>query len=86
MEKNDQPIPITMPQDARPVFVNATQVTVSDDAVVIQFAYLRPNAANGQLVSEIVLSPKHAIDFSKALDNTIKQHFTRHLADDQNPA
>jgi hypothetical protein len=74
-----QPISITMPSDAHPSFSNATQVTVSDDSVVIQFAYLRPHATNGQLVAEVVLSPKHAIDFSKALDATIKQHFTRHL-------
>lgn len=52
---------------------------MSDDSVVIQFAYVRPNTAMGQLISEVVLSPKHAIDFSRALDATIKQHFTRHL-------
>ncbi len=80
-EQNERPISITMPADARPSFTNATQVTVSDDAVVIQFAYLRPHATAGQLVAEVVLTPKHAIDFSKALDSTIKQHFTRHLAD-----
>lgn len=73
-------IAIAMPSDARPSFSNATQVTVSDDSVIIQFAYLRPHAAAGQLVAEVVLSPKHAIEFSKALDGTIKQHFTRHLA------
>lgn len=77
MEKGQ--IAITMPQDAKPAFCNATQVTVSDDSVIIQFAYLRPNSASGQLISELVLSPKHAIDFSKALDATIKKHFTRHL-------
>ncbi len=79
--KKNRPVPITMPADARPSFTNATQVTVSDDSVVIQFAYLRPNATAGQLVSEIVLTPKHAIEFSKALDATIKKHFTRHLAE-----
>lgn len=68
-----------MPQDATPAFSNATQVNVSDDSVILQFAYLRPNSPNGQLISEVVLSPKHAIDFSRALDATIKQHFTRHL-------
>lgn len=77
MEKKE--IQIITPQDAAARFVNATQVTVSDDAVILQFAYVRPNTTAGQLVSEIVLSPKHAIEFSKALDNTIKQHFTRHL-------
>lgn len=77
MEKKQ--ITITLPKDVSASFVNATQVTVSDDSVVIQFAYVRPNAEAGLLVSEIALSPKHAIEFSKALDHTIKQHFTRHL-------
>ncbi|MEK7080035.1 MAG: DUF3467 domain-containing protein, partial [Patescibacteria group bacterium] len=58
-----------------------TQVTVSDDSVIIQFAYVRPNTATGTLISEIALSPKHAIEFSRALDATIKQHFTRHLGE-----
>lgn len=62
-----------------PTFSNATQVTVSDDSVVLQFAYVRPNTTEGQLIAEIVLSPKHAIDFSRSLDTTIKQHFTRHI-------
>lgn len=72
-------ISITMPQNAKPAFSNATQVNVSDDSVILQFAYLRPNSPSGQLIAEVVLSPKHAIDFSRALDTTIKQHFTRHL-------
>ena len=72
-------IQINIPADTKPTFSNATQVTVSDDSVVLQFAYVRPNTADGQLISEIVLSPKHAIDFSRSLDATIKQHFTRHL-------
>ena len=72
-------IAITMPPSATPAFSNATQVNVSDDSVVLQFAYIRPNSPNGQLIAEVVLSPKHAIDFNRALDATIKQHFTRHL-------
>ena len=72
-------ISISIPQAATPTFSNATQVTVSDDSVVLQFAYVRPDTTTGQLISEIVLSPKHAIDFSRALDTTIKKHFTRHL-------
>jgi hypothetical protein len=83
MEPNEKlpenPISVVLPPDSRAHFVNATQVTVSDDSVIIQFAYVRPNTTSGQLVSEIALSPKHAIDFSRALDSTIKQHFTRHL-------
>lgn len=74
-------ISITIPEDAKPSFSNATQVTVSDDSVVIQFAYVRPDTVAGSLITEIVLSPKHAIDFSRALDTTIKEHFTRHLRD-----
>lgn len=79
MPEDIKPIEIAISPDARPSFSNATQVTVSDDSVVIQFAYMRPNSPMGQLVSEVVLSPKHAIDFSRALDETIKKHFTRHL-------
>lgn len=75
----EKKINIAIPMETAPTFSNATQVTVSDDSVVLQFAYVRPNTADGQLISEIVLSPKHAIDFSRALDATIKQHFTRHL-------
>jgi hypothetical protein len=78
-DKKQKQIAITMPQGAKPSFSNATQVNVSDDSVILQFAYLRPNSTNGQLISEVVLSPKHAIEFSRALDATIKQHFTRHL-------
>lgn len=74
-------ITIAIPKDARPAWSNATQVNVSDDAVIIQFAYVRPRSTTGELVSEIILSPKHAIDFQKALDQTIKKHFTRHLED-----
>lgn len=70
---------IKVPEGTTPSFANATQVTVSDDAVILQFAYLRPKGAAGQLVSEVILSPKHAIQFSRSLDETIKKHFTRHL-------
>lgn len=76
---SQKPITISVPADTKPSFANATQVTVSDDAVIIQFAFVRPNTVAGQLLSEIILSPKHAIDFSRALDATIKKHFTRHL-------
>lgn len=72
-------IKIDIPGSSKPTFSNATQVTVSDDSVILQFAYVRPNTTDGQLIAEIVLSPKHAIDFSRALDTTIKQHFTRHI-------
>ncbi len=67
--------------DNVPAFANATQVIVSDDSVIIQFAFVRPNAVEGKLVSEMVLSPKHAIAFGRALDATLKKHFTRHLGE-----
>lgn len=74
-----KPISITAPPDTKPSFSNATKVAVSDDSVVIQFAYVRPGNSAGQLIAEVVLTPRHAIDFSRSLDATIKKHFTRHL-------
>jgi len=68
--------------EAAPMFTNAAQVSVSDDSVVLQFAYVRPNAPSGKLLAEVILSPKHAISFSRALDTTIKKHFTRHLSEE----
>lgn len=68
--------------DANPAFSNATQVSVSDDSIVLQFAYVRPNAPQGKLLVEVVLSPKHAINFNRTLDSTIKKHFTRHLSEE----
>ncbi len=77
--KQTQAVSVVVPEDAKPAFSNTTQITVSDDSVIMQFAYVRPNAPTGQLIAEIVMSPKHAITFNKALDSTIKKHFTRHL-------
>ncbi len=82
-DTDGEPISITIPGDAKPAFANATQVTVLDDAVVLQFAYVRANSTNGQLLSEVILSPKHAIEFNKTLGVTIKKHFTRHLNVDE---
>jgi len=68
--------------DTAPMFSNGAQVSVSDDSVVLQFAYVRPNAPSGKLLAEVILTPKHAISFSRTLDATIKKHFTRHLEED----
>lgn len=81
MPEERTPFAIRIPEDAKPGFANATQVTVLDDSVVIQFAFVRPNTASGQLLAEIIMSPKHAIEFNRALDGTIKKHFTRHLSE-----
>ena len=72
-------VQIALPADAKPLFSNATQITVNNDSVTLQFAYVRPNSDQGQLMSEVVLTPKHAIDFQNALDATLKKHFTKHL-------
>ncbi len=77
----EKEIRVTIPSDAKPTFANATQVTVSDDAVILQFSFVRPRSGTGELLGEMVLSPKHAIRFSRSLDETIKKHFTRHLED-----
>lgn len=74
-----KPVVINVPAETKPFFSNATQINVSDDAVIIQFAYVRPTTPSGQLIFEVILSPKHAINFSRSLNETIKKHFTRHL-------
>lgn len=78
-EPRKEVVRIISAPNAVSAFANATQVTVSDDSVIIQFAFVRPNAGEGAVVSEVVLSPKHAINFGRALDATLKKHFTRHL-------
>ncbi|MBY0110436.1 DUF3467 domain-containing protein [Patescibacteria group bacterium] len=83
MDEEKKKVVIRIPEDARPNFSNVAQVNVSDDSVVMQFAFVRPNTTQGQLVAEVVLSPKHAIEFNRALDSTIKKHFTRHLGEAQ---
>ena len=72
-------VQIKVPSGTKPSFSNVANVTVSDDAVILQFAYVRPRSPSGELLAEIILSPKHAIEFSRSLDATIKKHFTRHL-------
>ena len=63
----------------KPVFSNSAQVIVSNEEVTLQFAFIRPQANSGTLVGEVILTPQHAIRFNKALDETIKKHFTKHL-------
>ena len=77
--KEQKQIQVQTSPDHKPVFSNSVQISVSDDSVVPQFLFIRPNAAQATLISEVVLTPKHAINFQKSLDTTIKQHFTKHL-------
>ena len=74
-----QQVQIAVTSDTKPTYVNSIKIQVTDEEVVLQCAYIRPQEARGVLVSELVLSPQHAIRFQKALDETVKKHFTRHL-------
>ncbi len=75
---------VTVPTDQIPTFSNSVQINVNDDSVVLQFLYVRPNTDQAALVSEVALTPQHAIKFQKTLDETIKRHFTRHLDGKEN--
>lgn len=72
-------IKIQIPNDVKPVYSNSVKINVTDEEVMLQFAYLKPDQGTGALVGDVVLSPKHAMRFQKALDETLKKHFTRHL-------
>jgi len=79
-EKKDQAqVQVKVSDDHKPAFSNSAQINVSDDEVTLQFLYVRRNTGQGTLMSEVVLTPQHAIKFQKALDNTLKKHFTKHL-------
>lgn len=72
-------IQISVSPDSKPIYANSVKINVTDEEVMFQFALVRPDEGRGVLVSELVLSPKHAMRFQKALDDTLKKHFTRHL-------
>ena len=77
----DRSMRVTVPMDLDPVFSNIVNINVNDEEVALQFLYARPGGRDAILVSEIIMAPQHAIRFQRALDDTIKRHFTRHLAD-----
>ena len=79
MNEVQKQIQISIAPDHRPTYANSVKINVTDEEVMLQFALVRPDEGRGQLVSEMVLSPKHAMRFQKALDETLKKHFTRHL-------
>ncbi|GIW69000.1 DUF3467 domain-containing protein [Candidatus Parcubacteria bacterium] len=60
-------------------YSNTVRVNVTDDAVILQFLYVRPGTQQGVLLSEIALSPQHAMRLAQTIDKTVKHHFTRHL-------
>ena len=77
--KQPQQIQMTVPGDAKPHYVNSIKINVTDEEVILQCAMVRAQEGRGVMVSELVLSPKHAMRFQKALDDTLKKHFTKHL-------
>ena len=79
MEDKDKKIEIKTPLEHKPHFSNSVQVNVSDEEVILQFMFIRPNTTQGTLISEMVLTPQHAIRLQKSLDDTIKKHFTKNL-------
>ncbi len=78
-EEQKKQIKINVPADAKPMYVNSVKINVTDEEVILQCALVRPEEGRGTLVSELVFAPKHAMRFQKALDDTLKKHFTRHL-------
>ena len=67
-EEQKKQIQIAVAPDAKPMYANSVKINVTDEEVMLQFALVRPEEGRGVLVSEMVLSPKHAIRFQKALD------------------
>jgi len=67
---------VEMPSGFTPEFSNSIKMNVSNDMVSLQFAYICPGASKGVVVSEVVLTPQHAIEFHKKLRDTLSQHFT----------
>jgi hypothetical protein len=78
-DKPKKEIKVQMPMNMQPHYANSVKINVTDEEVMLQFAFLRPEQGTGVVVSDMVLSPKHAMRFQKALDETLKKHFTRHL-------
>ena len=77
--KKQKQIQVKVPEGHSPDYSNSAQINVSDDEVSLQFLYVRRNTSQATLVSEVILTPQHAMKFQKALDETLKKHFTKHL-------
>lgn len=78
-QKQKKEIKIQVPNNVHITYANSVRINVTDEEVMLQFALVKAEEGTGTLVGDIVLSPKHAIRFQKALDETLKKHFTRHL-------
>lgn len=56
-------------------FSNMAQVTSTQDAVVLDFAFIQSHS--GWLLSRILMSPQHAKRFNLALTETLAKHEAR---------
>ena len=79
MENEKKELQVNASAEHKPTFSNAVQINVSNEEVVLQFMFVRPNTTQGNLVSEVVLTPQHAIRLQKSLDDTVKKHFTKEI-------
>ncbi len=79
-EGGEQEIHVVSPNTTSALYCNSVQVNVTDDAVILQMVYVRPGTKQGVLLSEVALSPQHAIRLTQVIDTTVKRHFTRHLS------
>ena len=64
-------------------FANVAQVASSNDAFVLDFAFVQ--GAQGWLLSRILLSPAHAKRFCSVLGETIARHEERFGSVDPGP-
>lgn len=78
-QDNSQEIRVEMPSGFTPEFSNSIRMNVSNDMVSFQFVYVRPDTNRGVIVSEVVLTPQHAIQFQKRLRDTLNKHFTEQI-------
>jgi len=79
LEHTHRKLKLTVPENHIPAYANSVQINVSNEEVTLQFVFVRPNTDQGVLVSEVVITPNHAIKLQKALDDTVKKHFTKHI-------
>lgn len=79
MDQKPTELTVTIPHDQTPMFSNMVQTTVNDREVLMQFLFVRPNTTQATMLAEIVLTPQHAIDLQKSLNEVIKKHFTKDI-------
>ena len=58
------------------VYSNVAQVNGTPREIVFDFAFVQPNSDDAALVSRVIFSFEHALDFRKALDSVLKKYET----------